>query len=103
MLAAMFIKILPVTGCPLGMSGNSFENNGVSTRANTFTMPPFSPIFMMPSHRDKTPVSPNEISKAVFDESKVEFMIAGNTSMSPRTIKRNKAMTNAMMKKAIQI
>ena len=80
MFAAMFMKIEPVTGCPLGISGNSFVNIGLSMRANTFTTPPFSPIFMMPSQSDKTPVSPSEISKAVFDDENVESIIAGKTS-----------------------
>ena len=33
MLAARFMKMLPVTGCPFGMSGKSFVNSGLSTRA----------------------------------------------------------------------
>ena len=103
MLAAIFIKILPVTGCPLGMSGKSLVNTGESMRDKTAITPPFSPIFMMPSHNDNTPVKPKEISKAVFDESKVEFIIAGKTSMSPMKIIFNKAITKAMMKNATQI
>ena len=103
MLAAIFMKIEPVTGCPLGMSGNSFTKTGLSTLANTFTMPPFSPIFMMPSQSDNTPVRPNEISKAVFDDENVESIIAGNTSKSPRNTSFTSAITKAMMKNAIQI
>ena len=80
MLAAMFMKMLPVTGCPLGMSGNSFVNTGDSKRASTLTTPPFSPTFITPSHNASTPVKPSEISKAVFDEENVESIIAGNTS-----------------------
>ena len=79
-LAAMFMNMLPVTGCPLGMSGNSLQNTGLSTRASMLTMPPFSPIFIIPSHSDNTPVSPSEISNAVFDEANVESIIAGKTS-----------------------
>ena len=97
------MKIEPVTGCPLGMSGNSFTKTGLSTLANTFTMPPFSPIFMMPSQSDNTPVRPNEISKAVFDDENVESIIAGNTSKSPRNTSFTSAITKAMMKNAIQI
>ena len=103
MLAAMFIKIEPVTGCPLGMSGNSFTKMGLSSFASTFTIPPFSPIFMMPSQSERTPVRPNEISNAVFDDEKVESIIAGNTSKSPRNTSFTKAITKAMMKNAIQI
>ena len=62
------------------MSGNSFANTGDSRRASTFTTPPFSPIFMIPSQSDSTPVKPNDISNAVFDEENVESIIAGNTS-----------------------
>ena len=80
MLAAMFMKIEPVTGCPFGMSGNSFVNTGDNTLANTLTTPPFSPTFITPSQSDKTPVRPSEISNAVFDEENVESIIAGNTS-----------------------
>ena len=103
MLAAMFMKMEPVTGCPFGMSGKSFVNTGLSTRASTFTTPPFSPIFMMPSHSDSTPVRPNDISNAVFDDENVESIIAGNTSTSPRNTNFTSAMTNAMMKNATQI
>lgn len=63
----------------------------------------FSPTFIIPSHKDKTPVSPSEISKAVFELSKVEFIMAGNTSTSPKKISFTKAITNAMMKNAIQM
>ena len=80
MLAAMFIKIEPVTGCPLGMSGNSLANTGDSRRASTLTTPPFSPTFITPNHSDKTPVRPREISNAVFDDENVESIMAGNTS-----------------------
>lgn len=49
----------------------------------------FSPIFLMPSQRASTPVSPREISKAVFEELNVEFMIAVNVSVSPPPKKNN--------------
>ena len=39
--------------------------------------PPRSPIFITPIQSDNTPVSPSEISKAVFAVSKVEFIMAG--------------------------
>ena len=78
------MKMLPVTGCPLGISGNSLQNTGLSTRASTLTTPPFSPIFMIPNHSESTPVRPSEISNAVFDEANVESIIAGNTSKFPK-------------------
>ena len=97
------MNMLPVTGCPLGMSGKSFVNTGESTRAKAFTTPPFSPIFIIPSHSESTPVSPSDISKAVFDVSKVELMIAGKTSVSPINTSLMVAMQKAMRKKAIHI
>ena len=101
--AAIFMKIEPVTGCPFGISGNNFTKIGLRIRANTFTTPPFSPIFIIPSQSDSTPVSPSEISKAVFDVEKVESIMAGKTSKSPRNTNFTSAITNAMMKNAIQM
>ena len=103
MLAARFMKIEPVTGWPLGMSGNSFVNTGDSSRARKLTTPPFSPTFIMPSHSDSTPVSPNEISNAVFDDENVESIIAGNTSKSPQNTSFTVAITKASRKNATQI
>ena len=103
MLAAMFMKMDPVAGCPLGMPGNSRVNTGESTRARAFTTPPRSPIFIMPSHSDSTPVSPIDISNAVFAVSKVEFIIAGKTSVSPINSSRTTATAKAMTKNAIQM
>ena len=57
------MKIEPVTGWSLGISGKSLLNTGAANRANACITPPFSPIFMMPSQSDKIPVNPNEISK----------------------------------------
>ena len=102
-LAAIFINIEPVTGCPLGMSGNSLVKIGLRILANTFTTPPFSPIFMMPSHKDRTPVNPNDISKAVLDDENVESIMAGKTSKSPQKINFTKAITKAMIKNPTQI
>ena len=103
MLAEMFMKMLPTTGCPLGMSGKSLEKSGPSRRARALTTPPRSPIFITPSQKANTPVRPSEISKAVFDESKVDCMMAGNTSVSPINTSLTSAMAKAMTKKAIQM
>ncbi len=103
MFAATFMKMLPVAGCPLGMSGKSLVNTGDKIRASMLTTPPRSPIFIMPSHRASIPVRPSEISKAVFEVSNVEFIIAGNTSVSPRNTNLTNAMTNAIRKNAIQM
>ena len=45
----------------------------------------------------------DSISKAVFEESKVEFMIAVNISVSPRKITFIRAIMKAITKNAIQI
>ena len=73
-LAARFMKMLPVTGCPLGISGKSLLNIGLSKREIKFMSPPLSPIFIIPSHKESTPVSPKAMSKAVCDAVKVELM-----------------------------
>ncbi len=75
MLEATFIKMEPMAGWFFGMSGKRRENTGLSMRASTFTAPAFSPIFMMPSQRASTPVSPKAVSKAVFEVSNVESTI----------------------------
>ena len=103
MFAAKFMNMLPVTGCPFGISGNSLQNKGLSAFDSMFITPPFSPMRIIPIHNANTPVSPNDISNAVFDESNVEFIISGNTDMSPQKISRAVATTKAQIKKAIQI
>ena len=103
MLAERFIKMLPTTGCPSGISGKSRLKSGPSQRASTATTPPCSPMRMMPIHNDSTPVRPREISKAVLAVSKVEAMMAGKTSVSPKTRSFTMAMTKAMRKNANQI
>ena len=57
-LAARFMKMLPVTGCPLGMSGKSLLKIGLKSREIKLINPPLSPIFMMPNHKESTPVNP---------------------------------------------
>ena len=60
MLAEMFMNIAPMAGCPLGMPGNSREKKGLIRRPKNSITPAFSPIFIMPSHRVSTPVSPSD-------------------------------------------
>ena len=103
MLAATFMKILPVAGCPFGMSGKRRVNTGLSNRAKALTTPPFSPIFITPIHKVNTPVRPNEISNAVFEVENVESIMAGKTDTSPQNISFAKAITKAITKNAIQI
>ena len=102
-LAAMFMKMEPVAGWPLGMSGNSLVNTGLSTLARALTTPLRSPIFITPSHSESTPVSPSEISKAVLADENVEFIMAGNTSVSPMKTSLTSPTANAMRKNAIQM
>ena len=68
----------------------------------TFTTPAFSPIFMMPSQRASTPVSPREISKAFLEESKVESTIFWKIVVSPIANPMSAKM-NAITKNAIQM
>ena len=82
------------------MSGKSLLKMGLSMRAKTFTTPPRSPIFIIPSQRASTPVSPRDISNAVLDVSKVESIIAGKTFVSPKNTSFTTATTKAMTKKA---
>ena len=101
--AARFIKMLPVTGCPLGISGKSLQNRGFNNLENKAMTPPFSPIFIIPSQSESTPVNPNEISNAVLEELKVELIISGKTWVSPRKTSLTNATAKAIRKKAIQI
>ena len=75
MFEAIFINMLPMTGWFLGISGKSLVNTGLSSLANRFTAPAFSPMRITPNHRASTPVRPSEISKAVLEVSKVESTI----------------------------
>ena len=58
---------------------------------------------MIPSQSESTPVSPSEISNAVFDDENVESIMAGKTSKSPQNTSRTNATKNAMTKNAIQM
>jgi hypothetical protein len=57
----------------------------------------------MPSHKARTPVNPNDISKAFFDELNVALIILVNISVSPKHTNLMVAMVKAMRKKAIQM
>ena len=103
MFAEKFMNIVPIAGCPLGTSGNILHSIGLSNFAREAMSPLFSPIFIIPIHSDSTPVSPNDISNAVFACVKVELIISGNTVVSPMNISLPSAMTNAEIKNAIQI
>ena len=82
-LADIFIKIEPKAGWFFGRSGNNRVNRGLIQREKVAMTPPRSPIFINPSHKDKTPVNPRDISKAVLAEENVEFMISLQMSRLP--------------------
>ena len=63
------------------------------------TTPPFSPTFMIPIQRVRTPVNPNDISKPVLAMSKVDATMVVKTSVSPKKMSFTRPMTNAMRKK----
>ena len=81
-LALKFMMIEPVAGWFRGISGNNREKNGPTILERIGTIPPFSPIFIMPSHKDIIPVRYNESSKPVLAMSNVEVSMAGKTSTS---------------------
>ena len=66
-------------------------------------IPPRSPIFINPSHKDRTPVSPNDISKAVLAEVNEEFMISFQIVRFPKNTDWITATPKAIRKKDIQI
>ena len=103
MLAERFMKIDPMAGCPLGISGKRRQNTGLSQRESAFIIPLFSPIFMMPSHKDRMPVSPSDISNAVLDESNVELTSSVNISVSPINRSLQSATMKAITKNATQM
>ena len=102
MLAEMFMKMEPSAGCPLGISGKRRVNTGLRKRASRLINPLSSPTFISPIHKVSVPVSPRHISKASFDMVKVESIIAGNASVSPR-INLITPTRKAKTKRAIQI
>ena len=103
MLADRFMKMEPMAGCPLGMSGKRRQKTGLSQRDRASIMPLFSPIFMMPSQSESSPVSPREISKAFLDEANVAFTSSVKMPVSPPSSSLPAATTKAMTKKATQM
>ena len=102
-LADRFINIDPVAGWSFGISGNSLLNTGDAIRAKDCINPPFSPIFIIPNHKESMPVSPSDISNPVLAESKEALIISVKIVVSPPISSLPKATTNAIRKKAIQI
>jgi hypothetical protein len=97
------MKIEPKAGCPLGISGNSLHSTGLRNLESELIIPLFSPIFMIPNQKASNPVRPMAISKADFEESKVELTNVVNISVSPKNIVLQSATKKATTKKAIQI
>ena len=102
-LAEIFIKILPIAGWSLGISGKIFEKKGPTNLEKALIIPPFSPIFMMPNHKANTPVRPREISKPVLAESKVAFMISEKIWVFPKRKAWKQVTMKAISKKPIQM
>ena len=102
-LAERFIKIEPMAGWPLGISGKRRQNTGLSQRDNALIMPLCSPIFIMPSHRERIPVRPSDISKAVFEEVNVELTSSVKISVLPINRSLMSATMKAITKNATQM
>ena len=103
MFADTFMNMEPSAGWFLGISGNSLVSTGLRNLASLFTSPLSSPIFRIPIHKVRVPVSPSVISKAVVDILNVESIISGRVSMSPKKISFTNPMMTPMAKRAIQI
>ena len=103
-LAEKFITMWPVAGWSFGISGKMREKKGAITFASQPTMPAFSPMFMMPSHKVITPASGRAISitpmRAV---SKVPSMMRLKISVSPRNSHCSTAARKPTRKKPDQM
>lgn len=88
MLADTFMKMDPMAGCPFGTPGNRRQNNGDISRPKKPITPARSPIFIRPSHNDRMPVRPREISNAVAAELKDEPIISPHIPTSPQNTDR---------------
>ena len=97
------MKMEPVAGWSLGKSGNSLLKTGAANRANACMSPPRSPIFMMPSHKERMPVNPMEISNPDLAEANDALMMSVNTAVSPPKMSLHSATAKAIRKKAIQM
>jgi hypothetical protein len=83
-LTLIFMSIVPVTGWFLGILGNRRVKRGLTSLAKICMAPAFSPIFRIPNQRDRIPVSPSAISKAVLDISKALCMVVLKIPVSPK-------------------
>lgn len=103
MLADRFIKIDPMAGCPLGISGKRRQNTGLNQRESALIMPLFSPIFISPNQRARMPVRPRDIWNAFFEESKVELTSSVKISVSPIKMSLTSATMKAITKNVTQM
>jgi hypothetical protein len=93
----------PYAGCPLGNPGNNLWNKGPKSLPSNETTPPFSPTFISPIQRDRTPVRPKDISNPVFALLKIEFTSSLKICVLPPKNNCPSATTKPIRKKAIQI
>jgi hypothetical protein len=103
MLAAKFMMMDPWTGWFLGTSGNSLLKKGLTPLARRLTAPPFSPTFISPNQRVRTPMRPIQISTATEAISKVLFTMEVKISVSCRKTRRTAPTTREIRKNAIQM
>src|ERR1044072_8125573 len=103
MLAERFITIAPAAGWASGMPGNRRRKGVRAMRPISSVIPPFSAIFMSPSHRLITPVRPSAISKPDLEESNNAATTSFNASGLLKATAETTAVTNAMRKNAAQI
>ncbi len=88
MLADTFMNIEPIAGCPLGTPGNRRQNSGEMSLPKKPITPARSPIFIRPSHSDRMPVRPREISNAVAAEVNDEPIMSLHMPASPQNTDR---------------
>ena len=100
--AEIFMIIAPCAFEFLGISGNSFENNGAKNLDNILIDPPFSPILMIPNHKAIIPVRPIESLNPSSALSKIELTISENISGFPESVLKIATM-KATIKKPTHI
>ena len=85
MLAARFMVMLPIAGCPAGTPGIITLKSGVMARARTRVIPDFSITRESPSQKHIMPASPITISIETEAEWKRDFTASEMTALSMST------------------
>lgn len=99
MLAARFMVMLPIAGCPAGTPGIITRKSGVMRRARTEVIPDFSITRESPSQKHIMPASPITMSIDTEAEWKSDFTASEMTVLSMRTADfTNTARMPAMMR-----